>query len=299
VSSGRGGSLQWRRWEVHGAAARLAARVPARRRPRVPPAAERAGEAVGLPASAGPALNAAVPRSATDYRDVSTEVSSRVPGEFAEKRFRERRNAWLRRVWWVFSLMAIAEIAVVLIFAVIFGRAHPSLYVGLVVGLAAATVLVVADSPPQHIERWRQGARGEKATARALRSLIKDGWVLVHDLPRASGGNIDHVLVGPGGVYLLESKDLAGVVSVSGGTLSVRWREDPHDGYDNQHVAPRVRAAAAELSASLRRAGDRRVGCSPSWCSGPRSSNGRSRVTALPGCTGPTSGTSWRSVRRS
>src|SRR3954453_4360684 len=145
-------------------------------------------------------LNAAVSSAATDYSEVSAQVFRRGPGEFAERRFRERRNAWLRRIWWVFPLMAVVEIAVILIFAVIFGRSHLSFYVGLAVGIAAATVLVLADSPPQHIERWRHGARGEKGTRRALRTLAKNGWTVVHALPRTFGGNVDHVLVGPGGV---------------------------------------------------------------------------------------------------
>ena len=93
--------------------------------------------------------------------------------------------------------------------------------------------------------------------------MTSSGWTLLHDLPRAYGGNIDHVIVGPGGVYLLESKDLTGVVSVRHGTLSLRWREDPRDGYENPHIAPRARAAAAELSAHLRATVGTRVWVQP------------------------------------
>jgi hypothetical protein len=194
---------------------------------------------------------------------VSTPVAYRKPGRFADERFRARRKAWLRRVWWAFPLVAVFQISLVLIVAAIFAPADLSFYLGLAIGVAAGTVLVLVDSPPHHVERWRQGAQGEKATARALRPLTSSGWTVLHDLPRADGGNIDHVVVGTGGVYLLESKDLTGVVSVRHGTLSLRRREDPRDGYENPHIAPRARAAAAELSAYLRAAVGTRVWVQP------------------------------------
>jgi hypothetical protein len=113
---------------------------------------------------------------------------------------------------------------------------------------------MIADSPPHHIERWRQGADGEKATARALRRLTRNGWVVAHDLDRGRG-NIDHVVVGPPGIFLLDSKDLFGAVSVTRGRLSVRWREDPGDGYENRWMAARIRVAAIELERALRDSG--------------------------------------------
>ncbi|MBV8999995.1 MAG: NERD domain-containing protein [Solirubrobacterales bacterium] len=79
--------------------------------------------------------------------------------------------------------------------------------------------------------RWRLGADGERATARPIRPLLRCGWTLINDTPTA-WGNIDHVLIGPPGVFLLESKNLNGLVSIERGVLSVRWREDPDDGYE-------------------------------------------------------------------
>jgi glycine/D-amino acid oxidase-like deaminating enzyme len=32
------------------------------------------------------------------------------------------------------------------------------------------------------LERWCQGADGEKATAKTLRPLIRKGWTVVHDI---------------------------------------------------------------------------------------------------------------------
>jgi hypothetical protein len=98
------------------------------------------------------------------------------------------------------------------------------------------TLLTLGGSPPEHIDRWRRDAYGEKATAKRVRGLVRRGWVLVNDIDIGLG-NIDHVLIGPPGVFLLESKWLAGLVSVSRGVLTVTPREDPDDGYENHTFA--------------------------------------------------------------
>ena len=114
--------------------------------------------------------------------------------------------------------------------------------------------MVLFDSPPAHIERWRTGADGEKATARQLRPLLKQGWALYHDI-EIEHGNIDHVLVGPAGVFMLESKRLNGAAKVEAGKLVVRWIEDPEDGYENNSIGGRARSAAYSLHSGLKSAG--------------------------------------------
>jgi hypothetical protein len=187
---------------------------------------------------------------------VASELVERKPGQFAEERFRARRRAWLRRIWWALPLGALSEIGLFAGLGAVFAPRHMSFFWGLGIGVGVTMAAILADSPPHHIERWRQGADGEKATARALRRLTRNGWVVVHDLDRRRG-NIDHVLVGPPGIFLLDSKDLFGAVSVTGGRLSVRWREDPGDGYENRSMAPRIRVAAIELERALRDGGIR------------------------------------------
>ena len=52
---------------------------------------------------------------------------------------------------------------------------------------------------------WELGALGEQWTAQALRKLRSSGWHLVNDV-HFKHSNIDHVLVGPGGVIVVETK---------------------------------------------------------------------------------------------
>lgn len=50
------------------------------------------------------------------------------------------------------------------------------------------------------------GATGEAWTAQELRRLHRSGWLLVNGVQRDKWGDIDHVLVGPGGVLVVETK---------------------------------------------------------------------------------------------
>lgn len=177
---------------------------------------------------------------------MSTDEAAVRAGSFARERFRVRRRAWRRRFWWAFPLVAILPIAVELPIALLTHPSHRGFWIGIGIGAGAAAALVLFDSPPAHIERWRSGADGEKSTARTLRPLLRCGWELFNDIPTVHG-NIDHVLVGPAGIFMLESKRLAGQVRVEAGKLSVRWHEDPDDGYENESIARRARGTAVVL----------------------------------------------------
>jgi hypothetical protein len=58
---------------------------------------------------------------------------------------------------------------------------------------------------------WRRGAVGERRTARLLASLERHGWVVLHDLAvPGSRANLDHLAIGPGGVFVIASKQYRG-----------------------------------------------------------------------------------------
>ena len=71
--------------------------------------------------------------------------------------------------------------------------------------LVVAMFVIARMSPPAPMENWQDGAIGEQWAGRALGELKSEGWRIFHDLT-ASHGNIGHVVVGPGGVFLLDSK---------------------------------------------------------------------------------------------
>jgi hypothetical protein len=80
---------------------------------------------------------------------------------------------------------------------------------GLLAAAGAAWQLRFRASQPTRA--WRDGARGERATAHRLRRLERGGYVVLHDLEvPGSHANLDHVAVGPAGVFVIDSKRYRG-----------------------------------------------------------------------------------------
>lgn len=73
-------------------------------------------------------------------------------------------------------------------------------------------ILAVTDDP-QSTRAWAQGARGERALAEALASVA--GIQVLHDR-RVPGtrGNIDHIVVAPAGVFVVDAKHYEGLIRV-------------------------------------------------------------------------------------
>lgn len=54
---------------------------------------------------------------------------------------------------------------------------------------------------------WRVGADGEESVGARLEKLRTDGWQLLHSVPVGKrDSDIDHVLIGPGGVFTINTK---------------------------------------------------------------------------------------------
>jgi hypothetical protein len=79
---------------------------------------------------------------------------------------------------------------------------------------AAAAVLVgwrLRFRPSADTVAWRRGALGEQRTATLLNRLERHGWTSLHDLAvPGSRANLDHLVVGPGGVFVVDSKQYRG-----------------------------------------------------------------------------------------
>lgn len=80
---------------------------------------------------------------------------------------------------------------------------------------AIAALLFVGPAVDRDIGRWRRGAEGEEVVGRILEQLSADGWHVLHDVTFGRG-NIDHIVVGPGGVFTVETKSYRGRISLDG-----------------------------------------------------------------------------------
>jgi hypothetical protein len=84
---------------------------------------------------------------------------------------------------------------------------------GLVVGMLAAIAVGwgLRFRPSPDAIAWQRGAAGEQRTARLLSPLERQGWVVLHDLAiPGSRANLDHLAIGPGGVFVIDSKHYRG-----------------------------------------------------------------------------------------
>ena len=60
---------------------------------------------------------------------------------------------------------------------------------------------------PERPTSWQQGAAGEEAVGRRFERLIREGFAVLHDRRKpGSRWNIDHIVVGPQGVYVIDAK---------------------------------------------------------------------------------------------
>lgn len=107
---------------------------------------------------------------------------------------------WIRR--------AVAALALGLLFAIL---------VNIPVGLLVAIVTVVVDvvlknRKESSVEAWRKPSVAERKTERQLRGMEKAGYRALHAraVPRddegVSDGQIDHLVIGPTGVYAVDSE---------------------------------------------------------------------------------------------
>jgi hypothetical protein len=118
-------------------------------------------------------------------------------------------------------------------------------------------------------ERWMRGAAGEEATARLLARLPARRWVVRHDLRiPGSRANLDHLVIGPSGVWVVDTKTTRAEVQVRWGTVRFGGRRlDPEPTrWEAEVVADRlgvpVRALIVVHGPGLRRRGG--------WCGGVR-----------------------------
>jgi hypothetical protein len=133
------------------------------------------------------------------------------PGASAQHEYRRRRAAerasWTRGLPW----RAGAVLAVGVAAGLLGAQLAPDLAGLLAVAAAAGLGWRLRFRPSADILAWRRGAAGERRTARRLASLERRGWAVLHDLAiPGTQANIDHLVIGPGGVLVIDSKQYRG-----------------------------------------------------------------------------------------
>lgn len=100
---------------------------------------------------------------------------------------------------------------------------HVSPWSTLFVPLGALAVKPAADAYVGRQLNWQRGAVAEQAIGELLNELRYENWIVMHDIEQDYEGNVDHLVSGPGGVFMIETK----------------WRR-----YEDAHLAKAKRQAA-------------------------------------------------------
>ena len=136
----------------------------------------------------------------------------------SDEAVRQRRRV-LVTVWVTISLLGVAEGVVLSSYiplAWLTGWGKLAIFLVVLVGIWALDKF--SNEKITAIERkkdnWLRGAAGEKQVGNLL-SNLPDGFCVINDLSTPNG-NIDHVVVGPTGVFVLDAKAWRGVVAADG-----------------------------------------------------------------------------------
>lgn len=131
-------------------------------------------------------------------------------------------------------------------------------------------VAVRVSGDPQHIKAWKTGADGERRVAARLEKLLDGkGVFLLHDrrIPM-SLANIDHLAVGPGGVTVIDAKNIRGRVRIqrTGGLFTPRLEALRVAGRDRTKLVESVECQMAEVRATLSDLGHPQVSVAGALC---------------------------------
>jgi nuclease-like protein len=140
------------------------------------------------------------------------------PGASAQAEDQRRRQAehaaWARTRPLRIAATVLAGLGGLLV-AVVAGLPLPT---GLAVSLAAGggAWWRLRFHPSPETEAWRRAADGERHLARLLEPLAKQGWGVEHDLPvRGAKGNLNHVVIGPPGIFAIDVRHYRGRLRLS------------------------------------------------------------------------------------
>lgn len=143
------------------------------------------------------------------------------PGRSAMTEYRRRRTTdW--HTWKPTLPLRIAAVLAVGVSVGLLTAAVVGSSLARVTGLTAAAALAwrLRFRPPEDTLAWRRGAQGERRTARLLAPLERQGYQVFHDLAiPGSAANLDHLVVGPTGVFMIDSKRYRGHLHYSAGRL--------------------------------------------------------------------------------
>ena len=139
------------------------------------------------------------------------DPAARMPGQHARATFLRLR------------MRTLVTLGVLAVLTTVFGRTfglHDPLFIGSELALLI-TMFVVSRHVLPLVDRHDRGAAGEEHVGGLLDELSEEGWNVIHDASFGYG-NVDHIALGAGGLFTVETKSRPGPVrmrTIHGGVL--------------------------------------------------------------------------------
>ena len=143
---------------------------------------------------------------------VDTDPTGRTAGQYA--------RATVRRL----RMRTLVTLGVLAVATALLGRTfglHSAAFLVSEIALLASMFVISRYVLPL-VERRDRGATGEEQVGGLLDPMSERGWRVIHDASLGRG-NVDHILIGPAGIFTIETKSHPGPVRVArvhGATLS-------------------------------------------------------------------------------
>ncbi len=136
---------------------------------------------------------------------LDTDPTGRTAGQYARATVRSLR------------MRTLVTLGVLAVATALLGRTfglHDKAFLGSEVALLASMFVISRYVMPL-VERRDRGATGEEQVGGLLEEMADDGWRVIHDASLGRG-NVDHILIGPPGIFTIETKSHPGPVRVAG-----------------------------------------------------------------------------------
>ena len=166
-------------------------------------------------------LDQAIPTAEFKFSDARTD-NAYVEGAKTETRRSKAGASALRRhrrnmMPWSYVLLGVLLAALVV--EVLFLAGFMPLWAAVSCIPAMLVTYLVWDKKTGKTDAtWGEGARGEKRVGAELERLHEEGFHVFHDWDKGKG-NVDHFLVGPQGVFAVETKAWTGEIAAEGNRL--------------------------------------------------------------------------------
>jgi hypothetical protein len=174
------------------------------------------------------------------------DPTARVPGQYTRSLVQRLRMR---------TLLTLGAVAVA---TTLMGRRfgwHDPRFLGAEVALLSV-IFVISRYVLPLVDRHDRGAKGEEHVGELLEGLSARGWYVLHDASLGRG-NVDHILIGPGGVFTVETKSHPGPVRVGrlhGSVLGqAQAQRKAIEGIVGEHVEPLVVFSRAWVDRPLSR----------------------------------------------